>query len=376
MPTEKMVVVNIKELESALDKIIDNINDAISGGIEIEDLRVPPISIKVSDGIPEHASTITSTMMKSFVGFQNEVNAILEIANGGQLSKQEKKSVELRVRIEEGSTNFIVDLYNLVVAGVPNMSLDQTIIVMGSVLKAVGIICTAGVLTAGVKLYSKERILRIREKEKEQEANARLELRRIESEEKKAELAYRNEQDERIYKERLAQLEKDKENINAIKDVTKSTLNSIEDMVTHSSSAEKYVYRGLAEEAQNAQVSIDGDTFKADQLQELGKITRRPRREQEEYVVNVKGNFKTELISYVEKDVRKVNISGTGDDGEYYSLEALPVSKEALTTELYDLINEGSPLYWNLSVTMKGEKWKSILVVELKKPEDPDDSTD
>ena len=353
MPEDRLLVANLAELETALDSIIDNIHDAVKYGIRIEEFDIPPIVIKISDDIPEHDSTITSSMMKSFVGFHHEINAILELANGRPLTYEEKKATELRIKIEHGSTNLWIELCKLIAAGVPNMTLEQTVVVMNSVVVAVGIICSAGILKTGANLFSKERIVRIRTKEKEAESNERKEIKRLEFEEKKAELEYQKHRDEQMFQERIAQIQKDKDAATSTKNLMVSTLTSIENIVAHSSSAQKYVYRGLAEQSETAKVSIDGNVYETEQLQELGKITRRPRQEQEEYVVNIKGKFKTEVISYVEKDIRKVNISGTGDDGEYYSLDALPVSKEALTTELYDLINEGSPLYWNLSVTMK-----------------------
>lgn len=183
------------------------------------------------------------------------------------------------------------------------------------------------------------------------------------------ELEFRDKQDSRVYQERIAQIEKDKENILTMKETVVSSLSSIEDMIMHASSAGKYVYRGLAEQAESAQVSIDGVTYQAETLKNLGAVKRRPSVEKPESIVHVRGNFKTEVISYVDDDVRKINISGTGEDGESYSFDGVPVSKEALTPELYELINEGFPLYWNLDVTMKGDEWKSILLIDLKEPQ-------
>lgn len=368
MKEQSLIVVNINDLESALDSIIENIGTAIKQGVRIEDFNIPNIQIRISDGNPNHSSTITSTMMKSFVGFQNEIYDIFKIANGRDLTDTEKKGAELRVKIEKGSTNILVPICEAIAAGVPNMSLDQTIVVMRSVVGIVAIICTAGVLKAGVKLFSKERILKIRQKSKDEESTAQVEIKRIESEKQALEQQYRDKQDDRVFQERIAQIEKEKENTITMKDMAVSSLKSIEDIIVYSSSAEKYIYRGLAQEAQQAQVSIGETTYQADTLKEMGSIERRPRVEKVERVIHVKGNFKTEVISYVDSDVRKINISGIGEDGQDYSFEGLPVSKEALTPELYELINEGSPLYWNIDVTMKGEKWESIMLIDLKKP--------
>lgn len=365
---QTLVVVNTNDLEAALDKIINNIGEAVKQGVKIEDFQIPNIQITISDGNPNHSSTLTSTMMKSFVGFQNEIYDIFKIANGRELVEAEKKAAELRIKVESGSTNIIIPICEAIAAGVPNMSLEQTVVVMHSVIGVVAVICLIGVLKEGVKLYSKERILKLRQKSKQEETAAQVELSRIEIEQKTLELQYRGKQDDRNFQERLAQIEKDKESTLAWKETIATSFKSVEDMIVHSSSAEKYLYRGLAQEAEEAKVSIDGITYQAETLKERGSIERRPRIEKEEKIIHVKGNFKTELISYIDADVRKINISGIGEDGQEYTFDGLPVSKSALTPELYKLINDGAPLYWNIDVTMKGEKWDSIMLIELKKP--------
>lgn len=368
MPNQELVIENINDLESSLDLIIENLNDAIAHGVVLGDFEIPTVEIKISDGNPEHNSTLTTTMMKSFVGFQNRVYDILEIANERELTEAERKAAEVRIKVEEGSTNILVPLYQLVAAGVPNMTLEHAELAVNTVLKAVAIICVLGMMKEGFKVFSRERIEKIRARSKEKEVDADREIAQLQIAQREVELQLRSEQDERVHQERIAQIEKEKTAILADKEKTIAQYASVENLIMHTSSAEKYIYRGLAEESQRADVAIDGETYQQEVLENLGRVERRPRVEQPERVVNVRGNFKTEVISYEDIDVRKINISGLGDDGEEYSFDGLPVSKDALTPELYELINEGSPLYWNLSVTMKGDKWESILLVDLKRP--------
>lgn len=110
-------------------------------------------------------------------------------------------------------------------------------------------------------------------------------------------------------------------------------------------------------------VEINGENFTQEDFKFIGK--RKPRQKFEEEVKRIQGQFMTTVIQYPESDNRIINIDGTLEDGSPYSLKDLPVNKDLLTPEIYELINEGKPLWWDFTIAQRGEKMTSIVLKEI-----------
>lgn len=64
------------------------------------------------------------------------------------------------------------------------------------------------------------------------------------------------------------------------------------------------------------------------------------------------------------------------DDGSPFRLDNIPVSKDFLTPEVYERINQGELVHWEFSMLRKGSKMESIILKNVMLVSDYSQSSD
>ena len=309
-----VVITNATDLNDFMEKFLDDIGSAIENGIDFSTLNFDPISIKLVDENPEHNSTITTQIMKMFVDFNDKIEDMMAVAKGSDLTDDEKSKLELRIKVEEGSTDIIAPLAQMIVQGIPAMSLEQTEALLQTVRFTVALYLgykflrfTAG---KGIGTFKEVHLRKLSDQREAKRIEYDQKKLNILAERRNAELAYQEHRDEKDHEEKLALIDAQAKQIEKAQEFYATVFEDIPKLYEMGEKAEKKICRDLAIEADRAAIQIDGTLITKDELKEVGKVTRGPRVEPRTEVIE--DDFKVTVVDFgTESGNVKINLIGS-----------------------------------------------------------------
>lgn len=292
---ELMVIENEAQLEEYMNRILDDISFATENRVRLEDLHIPPITIHINDGTPEHSGTITTKQMGTFVDFQKRIYELLDVYKGTPLTEEEKADLVFRIKVEKGSTSLVLDFYKILEA-ISNMSLEQTVCIANAATTiALAWIVGKFVAVPGINAVwqsYKEKLeaqkAKVVEDTRQKLSDNDLQARLADSESRKQELA------------------NDRVMIESMKETSIKAIGQVKDMLEISGSAERKIYRDLSK--QPGDISINDVPVPQEELKTLG-VTPRTRIEGRTKVI--RDNFRISVVDFGDSSGNvKINMIG------------------------------------------------------------------
>lgn len=351
---ERIIIATEQQLNEYAELLFQDIGKALEGRAQVDESLVKALVFKVPS--TEEEIFITYPWMKIFTGFQEDIFDIIKQAIGRKLTEEEKRKIELKVYIRKGS-----NIYELLLraseffeglATTVEASKDMTI---GQIL---ALTIPPALAWAFGKAYM------VREQAKTERHKADLEAQRLKTD-REAEIARKELELKSLEVERRYELERQV----AYLENQGKTIRVLESIVDAKAESEAKTAREIQKMPNVQTLEINDKHFTQEDLADIGK--RKPRQEKEELTTHIKGDFKTDVIFYPEGKVRKIAISGFLEDGTPYKNDDLTVSKEWLTPEAYELINDGQPLHWDFTITTGEKKTLSVILKEVRPPDRP-----
>lgn len=281
------VIRTIEQLDEYIARFTEDARSVSEEQLDISSISFDPIVIRISEGDESLSSTITTTWMNTFLKLQNQIYEIFNTIKQDKLTDSEKNLLEIRVKVEPGSTQYLVDIANLLKGALPQMSETQILsVAIPAVIVAIGI-----------------SFMKHRSKINKDKLDAQVEMLRIE-------------------KESSAQTEQQKEETERLLGVVEI----VRDVVDISSQAEKKMYKALSRQAEVADVSIDNEPMSAEELADLG---RQSRRRVEKRIKLIEDSFKIAVVTFETRSGNtEVNLSN-----DEYDFKNVIIPDDLLTDE-------------------------------------------
>lgn len=276
MPNNIRVISNQDELEQYFAELCSDISQVADQVIDLDHYTQGPLVIKISGGVDEDSSMISTSWMKSFIKLQDSVYSIFAIIKEGPLTPEDKEKLEIRVKVQSGCTEFLIELWKTFLEASKDMTVPQ---ILAYTIPA------ATVFLGGIFLKSRK--------------DERIENHKVDIdnqlETKKLDIQHSN------------NVEKDKAHIKA--------LEIVRDIVTHTEKAERVIYKELLEESRTADVSIDGVPFSTSKLSDLARNPRGPRAEARTKVIE--DHFIVSIMDFSSPEGTLINLKGTVPEHEF-----------------------------------------------------------
>lgn len=336
------------DIVARLGDILDDLPYNEDNTIELDNLSLPDIVIEIDDGNPEHSSTISSDMMQAFLEFQDGLYKIIKTNKGRSLTDEERKRLMLRVKVEDGCTEFITTLIRYVaeiIKDLKDMAPDQ-IAQAGTIIKAIVSIAVVGsVLKAGIKAGADVWKAKLDKRKADDARIHEMEMKNLDLEEKKA-----DSEEKKMLIESLRQVAvgRYETRVKAIDD-SKIMIDSVDE-------GERKVYRTLSD--QDGAVKIDGMPALKETLREMAKKPKEPVELEEAKVVD-----DTFAVSIVDFSTFNVTLEGTTTGIVFKDVH---VSSELMSNENYKFLvsaAEREPVHLKVGYTEKNGKLKAVSIL-------------
>jgi len=351
---DRIIIATEQQLNEYTELLFRDIGKALEGRVQVDESLVKALVFKVPS--TEEEVFITYQWMRIFTGLQEEIYDIIKKAIGRKLTEDEKRKIELKVYIKKGSNIYEV----LIWVSELFETLANTVEVSQEM--SIGQILALTIPPALAWAFGKAYM--VREQAKTERHKADLEAQKLKAE-RDAEIARKELELKALEVDRRYELERQV----AYLENQGRAIRVLESIVDAKAESEAKTAREIQKMPNVQSLEINDRDFTQEDMVEIGK--RKPRQEKDEFTTHIKGDFKTDVIYYPEGEVRKISISGLLEDGTPYRNDDLTVSKEWLTSEAYELINEGKPLHWDFTITTKGKKTLSVILKEVRPPDEP-----
>lgn len=276
MPENIRVISNQEELEQYFSELCRDITQVAGQVVDFEHYTQGPLVIKISGGHGDDSSMISTSWMKTFLKLQDSVYSIFAIVKGEPLTQEDKDKLEIKVKVQSGCTEFLLELWKTFMEAAKDMSVPQ-------ILAITLPLATAYVGGIFLKLRSNEKIQAHKADVENQLETKRLELQSTDN------------------------LEREQSHIKA--------LEIVRDIVIHTEKAEKVMYKALLEESETSEISIDGQPVPRNELRDLARTTRGPREEARTKVIE--DHFIVSVMDFSGASGTLVSLKGTAPEHEF-----------------------------------------------------------
>lgn len=276
MPDNIRVISNQGELEEYFSELCRDITQVAGQVVDFEHYTQGPLVIKISGSPGDGSSMISTSWMKTFLKLQDSVYSIFAIVKGEPLTQEDKDKLEIKVKVQSGCTEFLLELWKIFMEAAKDMSVPQIL----------AFTLPAAVAYAGA-IFLKSRRDERKENHKA-DVEAQLETKRIEL-------------------QNSDNLERERAHIKA--------LEIVRDIVIHTEKAEKVVYKALLEESETSQISIDGQPIPRDELRDLARVPRGPREEARTKVIE--DHFIVSIMDFSSPSGTLINLKGTKPEHDF-----------------------------------------------------------
>lgn len=312
MPDNICVISNQDDLEQYFTELCRDITQMEGQVIDLEHYTQEPLVIKISGGHGDDSSMISTSWMKTFLKLQDSVYSIFAIIKDGPLTQEEKDKLEIRVKVQSGCTEFLLELWKIFMEASKDMNVPQ-------ILAITVPLATAYVGGIFLKLRSTEKI-----QNHKADVEAQLETKRTEL-------------------QSSDNIEREQSHIKA--------LEIVRDIVIHTEKAEKVVYKALYEESKMSDISIDGNPMPPEELKELARTPRGPREEARTKVIE--DHFIVSIMDFTSPSGTMINLKGTVPEHDF---KGVIIPDDLLSDEemaIFSHAQERSPMHLRLTVKEK-----------------------
>ncbi|NBK23236.1 MAG: hypothetical protein EOM68_14545 [Spirochaetia bacterium] len=276
MPDNMRVISNQEELEQYFSELCRDITQVAGQVVDFEHYTQGPLVIKISGSPGDGSSMISTSWMKTFLKLQDSVYSIFAIVKGEPLTQEDKDKLEIKVKVQSGCTEFLLELWKIFMEAAKDMSVPQIL----------AFTLPAAVAYAGAIFLKSRRDERIEIHKADVEAQ--LETKRIEL-------------------QNSDNLERERAHIKA--------LEIVRDIVIHTEKAEKFIYKALYEESKMSDISIDGHPMPPEELKELARTPRSPREDARTKVIE--DHFIVSVMDFSGASGMVASLKGTAPEHEF-----------------------------------------------------------
>lgn len=318
------VITNENELQSFYFELLDMCDRSyMNDTFDVSNLDLKPLTLKFDNGDEKDSGTISTSMMAVVIEIQNQVYDLARAYKGKKLSPEEKKKLELKVKVKSGCTEIIIEIIKLIFPELSKMSTEQLVFIADAVKVFAFVIAGFGVAKGAFHLASNVITKRIEaSKEKRQHIHEE-EMAKYDLEKTKIEAELEKDKNNYEAQERLARIEAETERINKQTETWGKALDSSLAMLRIDNSRNRQVYKKLA--LYPGEIKIDNTGYSKEELSEMSE---EPGQEEPEVTTKTyKGLF---LIN--KKDYSR---NGDAVEVEMKSVNGLYVIKAPLPPDMF-----------------------------------------
>ena len=337
------VITNENELQNFYFELLDMCDRSyMNDTFDVSNLDLKPLTLKFDNGDENDSGTISTSMMDVVIEIQKQVYALAREYKGKNLSPEEKKKLELKVRVKSGCTEIIIEIIKLIFPELSNMSTEQLVIVADAVKVCAFVIAGYGVAKGAFHFASNVITKRIEaSKEKRQHIHEE-EMAKYDLEKTKIKAELEKNKDNLEAQERLVRIEAETERINKQTETWEKALDSSLSMLRIDESGNRRVYKKLA--SYPGEIKIDNTDYSKE---ELSAMSEEPEQEEPEVTTKTyKGLFLINKKDY-SKNGDAVEVEMKSIDGQHVIKAPLP--PDMFTDDELNDIEHKKPI--KLSVT-------------------------
>lgn len=130
---KRFIVRNGKDLEEFYFNLLEMTDKVYFQGFDVKNFECSPLTLKFDNGSEKDSGTITTSMMEVVIDLQNQIWNLARLHKGKNLTSKERSALELKVKVQSGCTEILIELAKILFPEVSKMSMEQLLVVTDTI---------------------------------------------------------------------------------------------------------------------------------------------------------------------------------------------------------------------------------------------------